>query len=170
MWINDQSSHNPLSWPKGDDTWVCAADHAVSFCFSHSQWPLLLATVGSSLINLCWACRGMPYNGACHIDPPTHLHSILSLSFYNLGSQFLPFISLLDGILPMDCQFNNEDILAGTGPEDQILAQVGDCDFSWKGECFVKVSPHFLIHNYAVSSEFLPFTGLKSAWCLLEDF
>lgn len=107
---------------------------------------------------------------ACHIDPPTHLHSILSLSFYNLGSQFLPFISLLDGILPMDCQSNNEDKLAGTGPEDQILAQVGDCDFSWKGECFVKVSPHILIHNYAVSSEFLPFTGLKSARCLLEDF
>lgn len=161
VWIHDQSSHNPLSWPKGDDTWVCAADHAVSFCFSHSQWPLPLATVGSSLNSLL-TC-------ACHIDPPTHLHSILSLSFYILGSQFLPFISLLDGILPVDCQFNNEDKLAGTGPEDQILAQVGDCDFSWKGECFVKVSPHFLIHNY-VSSEFLPFTGLKSARCLLEDF
>lgn len=73
-----RSSHSLLNRSKGDDTWVCAADHAVSFCFSHSQWPLPLATVGSSLIILCWACHLMPYNGACHIAPPTHLHNIHS--------------------------------------------------------------------------------------------
>lgn len=97
---------------------------------------------------LQWSLSHSPSN-----PPPQHplylylTAQVLSLSFYNFGSQFLPFMCLLDGILPMDCQFNNEDILAGTGPEDQILAQVGDCDFSWKGESFVKVSPHFLIYN-----------------------
>lgn len=51
----------------------------------------------------------------------------------------MPWTALTNGLLPWDCQLDDEDTAAELGTDDQVRAQIGCATFGWEGEALVEV-------------------------------